>query len=392
MAGISLHEPEFDALDEELVLSALRSSWVSTGGPFVDQFEREFAVFTGTESAISTANGTIAIQLMIHVLAKRLGIDGSFEVLIPTLTFIATANAVVHAGGHPTFIDCAPGSANVGAASVDAAVRKHYRFDAAKGLWFGTKTGRPLLAVMPVHIMGWPCPMVELATLCRDLQVPLIEDAAEALGTFLPGGAHVGSTSLAAAFSFNGNKILTTGGGGMIVTNDRAFAQMAKHLSTTAKTDALRFVHDEVAFNFRMINILASLGCSQLRRLKAKLARKAVISALYESRLAKVGIKLFQVDGCQANNWLVTAVFPSFETREAALRALNEQQIHARPLWTPVHRQPAFYQLVDPEETFPAADSFWRTSLSLPSSPQLHDAEVDLVCDVIQTAMGKVTP
>lgn len=380
---ISLHEPTFDESDERLLLEALRSTWVSTGGPLVERFEREFASYVGSKHAVSVANGTVAIQLMLEVLAKTRGVVGPFDVLIPSMTFIATGNAVVHAGGNPVLVDCAPNSLNIDPKAVAACVLGLYEHKL--GVWIAKKTGHPLLAVMPAHIMGYSCDMSELASLCAEYNVPVVDDAAEALGAFFHGGQHVGTQSLAAAFSFNGNKILTTGGGGMIVTNDDAFAKRAKHLSTTAKIDGLRFVHDEVGHNYRMVNLLAALGCSQMAKLPARIERKKEIASLYRAEFAGTSVSVYAEAHCESNFWLVNAVFRSETAREQALSALMAADIQARPLWTPLHRQPAYEKYRD-QRSFAHAEHAWRHMLSLPSSPSLDDSTVRRIAKIVVTA------
>jgi perosamine synthetase len=238
---------------------------------------------------------------------------------------------------------------------------------------------------MAAHIMGWTGASIELAELCQKLQIPFLEDAAESLGTLDRNGYHAGSQSLAAVFSFNGNKILTTGGGGMVVTNHEKLAKLAKHLSTTAKTNALRYEHDMVGHNFRMVNILAALGCSQLEMLPNRLARKKSIFDSYQQELQGYSeAKLYQESQVQGNHWLVNLVFKSVWTRESVLQKLNELQVEARPLWTPLHLQEAFRNHEQFQGTFANAESFWKKTLSLPSSPGLKETDLKTICDVIQ--------
>ncbi len=217
---ISLHEPVFDETDESFVIETLRTAWVSTAGPFVDRFEQEFAEFVGMRHAISVCNGTLGLQLAIEVLRRSHAVTESFDVIVPTLTFIATANAVVHAGGYPIFADAAAESMNLCPHGTLDLVRRHYDFNSKAQAWHSKTTGHRLLAVMPAHLMGWTCDMDAMRSICDELHLPLLEDAAEALGCYERDGTHVGHHGLAAVYSFNGNKILTTGGGGMVVTND----------------------------------------------------------------------------------------------------------------------------------------------------------------------------
>jgi perosamine synthetase len=386
---IPLHEPAFDETDELFVLETLRTAWVSTAGPYVDRFEREFADFVGMRHAISVCNGTLGLQLIIEVLRRSHDISEPFDVIVPSLTFIATANAVVHAGGYPIFADAATGSMNMCPRATLDLVRRHYDFTSETHAWHSKMTGHRLLAVMPAHLMGWTCDMEAMRSACQDIDVPLLEDAAEVLGCYFRDERHVGHHGLAAVFSFNGNKILTTGGGGMVVTNDDAFAKRAKHLSTTAKTDGLRFAHDEVGYNFRLVNVLAALGCSQMKKISARLARKQAIAELYRNHISTdAALRLYSEGTGRSNNWLVNIVFPSEVQRELALKALLEHDIQARPLWTPIHLQKAYASYPQPITNFPNASDIWTRCLSVPSSPQLNDRVIADICAVICASQG----
>ena len=383
---ISLHEPEFDEQDEKRVLETLRSTWVSTGGPAVAEFEINFASFVGAPYAISVSSGTVAIQLMIHCLKKKLNIEGSFEVLIPSLTFIATANAIVHAGGVPHFVDVSPNSLNASAANFIQTFEQKYRKDANFG-WVSKETNLPLLAIMPVNIMGWLADPAGISKFCKEIGVAFLEDAAESLGSYSIEKSHSGTQSLMSAYSFNGNKILTTGGGGMVVTSDPQFAHSLKHLSTTAKTDGLRFVHDEVGFNFRMVNILAALGCSQLQKMPQKLLQKKKIFEHYKLLINSKNSQIYEQADCVPNYWLNNVVFATFQKREKALMRLNENGFQARPIWTPIHLQPAYSKTGIQLNDFKNTEDMWNRTLSVPSSPQLLDSQIEQICNCIFDAL-----
>jgi perosamine synthetase len=383
---ISLHEPRFTKDDENLVLETLRSTWVSTGGPFVEQFERDFAAYVGSKHAISLSNGTIALQMGIEVLKRIKKIDRPFDVLVPTLSFIATSNAVSHANGTPVLIDCAPNSVNIDPKAVGLTISTNYKRDASNN-WVNHSSGNILLCVMPAHIMGWSCDMAALRKIASEYDLPIIDDAAEALGARFKDGSHLGKGSLAAGFSFNGNKILTTGGGGMLVTDDDAFAKLAKHLSTTAKTDGLRYVHDQVGYNYRMVNILAALGVSQLKRMPETLKNKKDIALSYQTQLAGTEVQILEEPHCISNNWIVNAVFPSETAREKALMHLLEQKIQARPLWTPAHRLPFITSKNTLDTTFDNAEAMWTKVLSLPSSAHITSDEIEQVVQAIKESL-----
>ncbi|MCX6127141.1 MAG: aminotransferase class I/II-fold pyridoxal phosphate-dependent enzyme [Proteobacteria bacterium] len=383
---ISLHEPRFTLEDEDIVLEALRSTWVSTGGPFVEQFERDFAAYVGSKHAVSLSNGTVALQLGIEVLKRLKRIERSFDVLVPTLSFIATSNAVSHANGTPVLVDCAPNSLNIDPEAVRRTIDLNYRQDAL-GWWIHKSSGNVLLCLMPAHIMGWCCDMAKLRKLAQEYKLPVIDDAAEALGCRYLDGSHLGKGSFASVFSFNGNKILTTGGGGMLVTDDDEFAQLAKHLSTTAKTDGLRYEHDQVGYNFRMVNILAALGVSQLKRMPATLQKKTATALSYDVHFKNTDIQIFAEPHCLTNNWIVNALFPSEASRELALKHLIQSKIQARPLWTPAHRLPFMTVQNTLGGSFLNADSMWRRMLSLPSSAHITSDEIRQVVQGIKDSL-----
>jgi perosamine synthetase len=382
---ISLHTPMLGETDEAYVLETIRSGWVSTAGAFVERFETEFARFVGASYAASVCNGTVAIQLVLETLKRQNAVTEPFEVLVPTLTFIATGAAVVHAGGTPVFMDCAANSMNVDAKTILATIAENYHFDSSSNSRKSKESGRVLLAVLTAHIMGWGEPTAELRASLDELKIPLVEDAAESVGCLDRTRRHFGTFGIAGVFSFNGNKILTTGGGGMIVTNNEEFGKRLKHLSTTAKTDKLRYVHDEIGYNYRMVNTLSALGCSQLNALPDRLIQKAKIFEYYREYLdGQSNIKVYSEDtGVRSNYWLVNAIFSNEALREKVLRGLIELQIEARPLWMPLHLQPAFKQICHNSDSFPNAENIWSRALSLPSGPQLTKEIVKKICTII---------
>jgi perosamine synthetase len=384
---ISLHEPTFDQTDESYVLEALRSTWVSTGGPFVERFEREIAAYTGSRFAVSTVNGTSALHLMLETLKSIQGIDRfqKFDVLVPTLTFIATGNAVVHAGGNPVLLDSSLDLFNVRPSEVIDFLSKNYSYNVGSGRWISNDTKTPLLAFLPVHVMGWASFQSEIKQLATDLKICVLEDAAEALGTFSSDGTHAGRSGMASALSFNGNKILTTGGGGMILTDNEKFAKCAKHLSTTAKVDGLNYIHDEVGYNYRLVNLLAALGCSQLKKMDRSLLKKRNVFNAYRELLRSKSerVQVYEEKGCNSNNWLVNLVFESKQVRQRIIGKLLEERIGARPLWTPLHLQPAFAEVNKKAVDFRNAEAMWEKTVSVPSSPHLSLNEIEKICMVI---------
>jgi perosamine synthetase len=378
-----LHAPTFTSEDEAVLLEALRSTWVSTGGPYVEAFEKAIAAYTKSRYAISVVNGTIALQLAFETQKRLQKISGSFEVVMPTLSFLATANSVVAAGGIPQFVDCGKNSWNMDNAALGAFLEQNYRKQDDR-TWVSKHNGLPLLAVCAVHVMGWLVDLAALQKTCAHFGLPLIEDAAEALGAWTKNKTHAGSGSLAAVLSFNGNKILTTGGGGMIITNDENFAKRAKHLSTTAKTENVRYVHDEVGYNYRLTNLAAALGYSQLKRLDQQLAAKRRIFTQYKEALAEnKKVHIHEEAGEATNHWLVNAVFANESARDTVLKALRSSAIEVRPLWMPQHMQPAYKGFSFYQSAFPHAKEIWEKALSLPSSPNLEEKTIAGICEKI---------
>ena len=386
---INLHEPLFDKEDEELVLESIKSSWVSSGGPFVNEFENKFSEFVGVKHAISVCNGTVGLQLTLEVLKRILNINEKFDVLVPSLTFIATANSIVHAGGTPIFIDVQKNSFQICPNSLKETILNNYTYSVSEKKWKNKISKHSLLAIMPVHIMGWFYPVEEIQNISNEFNVTVIEDAAEALGTFSLRQEHIGKSGLASVFSFNGNKILTTGGGGMIVTDDDNFANRLKHLSTTAKSDGLHFIHDEVGYNYRLVNVLAALGCSQLKKLHKKLEQKKRIFNQYKELFSQNNLYLYEQNNCVSNNWLNNLILPNLEMRNNALNSLIQNNVQARPLWMPCHKQPA-YKYLKNNVYLPNTDEMWEKTLSLPSSPQLKTEQIQFISNIIIESMNSV--
>ena len=278
-APVALHEPVFAGREWEYVRSCLDSGWVSSAGAFVDRFERELAAYLGARHVIAVVNGTAAL----HVALLLAGVRPGDEVLIPSLTFIATANAVAYCGALPHFVDC-----DVETLGLDPSRLNSYLAEIAEvvdGTCRNRRTGARIAGVVPVHIFGHPVAMDALGEVAARYRLPLIEDATEAIGSRYRGRA-AGTIGLMGTLSFNGNKTITTGGGGALITNDDALAQHARHLTTTAKTPhRWLYLHDEIGFNYRLPNLNAALGCAQLEELDGFIARKRRLATLYAELL-----------------------------------------------------------------------------------------------------------
>lgn len=372
---IALHEPRFEGNEWAYVKECLDTGWVSSGGAFVTRFEDALARVTGTTGAVAVVNGTSALHLALEVV----GVGQGDLVIVPSLSFIATANAVSYCGASPVFVDAERPSLGM---SPDSVAR--FLAEACGPGPVHRATGRRVAACVPMHTFGHPVRMAALLDVCDRAGIPVVEDAAEALGSRL-GDRPCGSLGRVGILSFNGNKIVTTGGGGALVTDDEALAARARHLSTQAKrphrwcTD-----HDEAGYNYRLPNINAALGLAQLERLDALVAAKRAIAGHYRSAFAGTAVELLdEPAGSSSNFWLVCiAVAPS--RRDLVLAALHDARILARPAWELLSRAGLHPGAVLWEDA--AAAHLHGTLVSLPSSPHLGAEEIALVARVVLAA------
>ena len=362
----ALHEPEFAGNEWAYVKECIDTGWVSSVGKFVDQFEARLAAYTGARHAVAVVNGTAALQIALTLA----GVKPGEEVLVPTLTFVATANAVAHCGAVPHFIDSAEGTLGVDAAALGSYL--HHTAERSGGYWRNRRTGRRLAALLPVHILGHPVDMPALLELAANYDLPVVEDAAESLGSTLQ-GRHTGTFGRIGTLSFNGNKIVTTGGGGAVLTDDVPLARRAKHLTTTAKRPhAWEFFHDEVGFNYRMPNLNAALGCAQLERLPDMLARKRSLATAYRERLAGAdGIAFIdEPPGSRSNFWLsAVRLGTDASERDSILEAVNAAGFQCRPVWRLLHELPMYDEC--PRAPLPVAKQLQACVIKLPSSAKL---------------------
>lgn len=364
---VALHEPEFRGRESEYVKDCIDTGWVSSVGAYVDRFERDLAAYTGTARAVATANGTAAL----HICLLLAGVQPGDEVLMPTLTFIATANAVSYCHAVPHFVDSEESTLGVDADKLE----RHLR-DSAKlqdGVCVNLRSGRPIRALVVMHVFGHPCDLDALDALARRWNLVLIEDAAESLGSTYR-GRHTGNVGRISALSFNGNKVVTTGGGGAVLTNDPALGQRAKHLTTTARVPhRWSFLHDEVGYNYRLPNLNAALGCAQLERLDDMLARKRTLAARYREAFASVPeVRFFdEPAGSRGNFWLNAFLLaPGLAgARDEVLTTLNDAGYMSRPLWTLMHRLPMYTSC--PRMDLALAESVESRLVNVPSSPKL---------------------
>ncbi len=366
---IPVAEPDLGPLEEQYVLEAMRSGWVSSIGPFIDRLEKEFAAFCGVPHCVALSNGTVAL----HIALLARGIGPGDEVIVPDLTFVATAAAVVHAGATPVLVDVDPTSF-----ALDVELT-------ARAITPKTK------AIIPVHLYGRPAPMTELRDAVAGRDIFLLEDAAEAHGARL-GGKRVGSLGDAAAFSFYGNKLITTGEGGCITTADEQLAKRIRFLKDHAMSPDRRYWHPEVGFNYRMTNLQAALGCAQLQRFEDMRARKAEILDQYREALAGTGIELnATAPGRESVCWLVTALLAGSWT-EARLAALmsalrREYAVDVRPFFIPMHRMPPYQGLRHVHGATSVAQDLALRGLCLPSSNKLTNGDVARVVAGLKSAL-----
>ena len=363
----ALHEPHFKGNEQRYVQDCIGSTLVSSVGQYVDRFERELAAYTGAGRAVAVVNGTAALQVALQLA----GVKAGDEVLVPALTFVATANAVRYLGAIPHFIDSSPETLGM-----DPIALKDWLKHIGELTLEGTRnreTGRRICAMVPMHTFGHPCDIDGLLGLAQDYHLQLVEDSAESLGSFYH-GRHTGTFGLFGTLSFNGNKTITTGGGGAILTNDERLADHAKHLTTTAKKPhRWEYVHDEVGYNFRMPNLNAALGCAQLEQLTAFLASKRRLTEKYSQAFSDMPQMELMTEpaGCQSNYWLQTLILDEAiaEQRDAILEATNDAGLITRPAWNLMHHLPVYQQC--PRASLQVAESLARRIINIPSSAGL---------------------
>lgn len=361
---VALHEPHFGGREWDYVKETLDSGWVSSVGRYVDDFEKRLAERCEVPHAVATVNGTAAL----HACLLLVGVQPGDEVLTPALTFIATANAVSYCGAIPHFCDSDPRSLGVDPEKLDRELAG--TAEVVQGACRNKRTGRRIAAIVPMHTFGHPVDMDALAEVAARWRIPIVEDAAEGLGSSYK-GRHVGRHGAVGALSFNGNKLVTTGGGGAILTTDPALGRAAKHLTTTAKTPhQWAFFHDQVGYNYRLPNINAALGCAQLEQLDTFVAAKRRLAARYQDAFRDVaGATIFMdANYATSNYWLVTMMLdsPGEATRDAFLAACHARGLLCRPVWTGMHRLPMFKDC--PRMDLAEAEALEARIINLPSS------------------------
>ena len=369
---IALHEPDFRGTEAwTYVKDCLDTGWVSTAGRWVSRFEQELASATGAAHAVAVTNGTVALRLALYLV----GVGPGDEVLLPPLSFVATANAVAHLGAVPHFVDVEPTTLAMDPGALHE--RLELVAERRDGLLLNRQTGRRLATVLPVHVFGHPADGMALRQVADAWGLPLVEDAAEALGSWRS-DIHCGLFGAVGTLSFNGNKLITSGGGGALLTNDAELAQKARHLSTTAKLPhPWAFEHDAVGWNDRLPNLNAALGVAQLEDLPRRLGAKRQLAERYGAAVAGLeGLELVaEPPGCRSNHWLVTLRFLAEDPAKAeaerlqVLEAAHAEGLLLRPVWKLLHQLPMY--AAAPRGALPVAEDQAQRLVNLPSSPQL---------------------
>ena len=343
---LGLHEPRFNRVDEEYLLNCIKSGWVSSAGPYIKNFEDKISKISGTKHCIAVVNGTCGLQMALNVA----GVSAGDEVLVPSLTFVATANAISHLGAIPHFIE-----ASRNTLGIDPFYLKDYlnKISEYRGNYlYNKKTGNKITAIIPMHVFGYPVEMDELLEVTKQFNITIIEDAAEALGsTYKKRGC--GSLGKLGVFSFNGNKIITSGGGGAIVTNDDELAVRLRHITTTAKVShEWAYYHDEVGYNYRMPNLNAALLCAQLEQLDLFLKDKRDLAETYASFFENERISFRrEMEDTKANYWLMCLELENLEERNAFLEETNASGVMTRPIWQLMFRLPMFENCYRDDQT-----------------------------------------
>lgn len=361
---IALHEPIFDGHEKAYLNECIDSTFVSSVGKYVDRFESECAASCGVKYGVATSNGTVALQMALIAC----GVKTSDEVITQSFTFVATANAISHVGAKAIFIDIDRDNLSLSPSKLEQFLEKNTSFDENENC-INNKTGKIIKACVPMHTFGFMAKINELVAICKKYNLALVEDAAEALGSRL-NDQPAGSFGLAGVISFNGNKIITTGGGGVIVTNDEALAKRMKHLTTTAKLPhKWEFSHDEIGYNFRLPNLNAALGVAQIEKLNLKLERKRKLFEHYVKFFEKYeSLYLWKFrQGEQPNFWLNALVFNNPSEKEKFLAIAYENNVMARPAWKPLHLLDIYKecQRSDMKNT----EYYYDRIVNIPSSP-----------------------
>ncbi len=370
-----LSGPNMAGNELKYVTECITTGWVSSVGAYVDQFEKMSAEFAGTKYAVATSSGTTAL----HICLVMMGVNSDDYVIAPNITFIATCNSIKYTGANPIFIDT-----DVDTWQMDLNLLEEFltnETEQRKRVCHYKKDGKRIPVIMPVHVLGNMCDMDRLMSLAKQHNLTVIEDSTEALGSYYK-GKHAGSFGLMGTFSYNGNKIITTGGGGMIVTDDEVLAKKAKHLTTQAKSDAFEYVHDEIGYNYRLVNVAAAMGVAQMEQLPGFIQRKHEVINFYKKELQGVGdIKFQQVSSDVNTNWWLPTIFTT--KQKEVLKILNDNKMQSRPFWVPMNQLRMFVNDIY-FNTTDRSNFVYQHCLSIPCSTNITNAELQAVANKIK--------
>lgn len=360
---IPVYEPLVGDIEKAYAAEAVGSTWISSKGPFIARFEDGFSKYCGVEHGVATCNGTVSI----HLALAALGVGPGDEVIVPTLTYIASVNAITYTGATPVFVDSDPDYWNMDVAALEAKITPRTK------------------AIEVVHLYGSPTNMGPVLEIARRRGLAVVEDAAEAHGAEYR-GQKVGSLGDVASFSFFGNKIVTTGEGGMVVTNNPSLAEKCRHLRGQGVSATRTYWHDVIGYNYRMTNVAAAIGCAQLERIENVIERKRDIAMRYRDSLAAVPGVIFQGEAPWARNvWWMASVLVEPSRRDVLMDYLRAKGVETRPFFYPAHTLPMYRR----EEVFPVAEHLGASGINLPSGPTLLDEQVDRVCELIAEFFGE---
>ena len=362
---IGLHEPTFSGNERKYVLETIDSSFVSSVGKFVDSFEEEIARYTDTKKAVAVVNGSAGLQIAL----KLAGVSADTEVITQALTFVATANAVSYNNAKPVFLDVDLDTMGLSPKALEEYLEAYGEL--REGGTFNKTTGKRISAILPMHTFGFMCRIDSIVRIAQKWNIPVVEDSAESLGSYYK-KRHSGTFGSMGVFSFNGNKIITAGGGGAIVSNDVSLADRAKHLTTTAKkTHAWEYVHDELGYNFRMPNLNAALVLAQIEKIKSLISSKKQVFEEYMNGLNSDMYRLKEIpEDTQWNYWLFALEFEDNEQRESFLSETNKSGVMTRPIWELMHSLPMYSDCFRDDQT--NAEKLVKSIVNIPSSARIR--------------------
>ena len=376
---IPLSVPKIEGNESKYVLDCLNTGWISSAGSYVNQFEDMVAKYAGAKYGVACMNGTVGL----HIAQVLLGITKDDHVIAPNITFIATLNAIKYTGAQPILIDVDINNWQMDLGLLEQYLEQNTEFKTTKSgaYCFDTSTNKRVRAIMPVHVLGNIGDMDRLLSISKKYHLDIIEDSTEALGATFK-NKHAGTFGKIGVFSFNGNKIISTGGGGVMVTDDHAIAKKARHLTTQAKISAMDYIHDEIGYNYRLVNVLAAIGVAQMETFNATLQSKASMDRFYRKHLNNIGdIKFQQIpEGTHPNGWLFT--FRTSKMRQL-LAYLNSNGVQARPFWMPMNQLEMFKKDIYITNANVSA-TVYDTSISIPSSTGITNKQLQTVVETIK--------